>query len=312
MLTLFTTAKPFRGHFAVIQRNALQSWKRLHPDAEVILFGDDGGSAEVCREFGLRHEPDVARTSGGAIQLDDMFQRAQALARHDLLCYANCDIIFQDDFIRALQLATDAHREFLLVGRRWDVDMTEPIDFSNPNWQPETRRRTLAAHRQRNTGWIDYFAFTRCLYGSDVPPLAIGRACWDLWLVWKALAQEKALVDASRVVMVIHQNHDYSHHPQGSKGVWGGEDTRRNYELTGGPKHFRGIADATHVITPDGIQPNPHRLWGLFIRYADRLGRFLFFNVWQPIWFAFLNATRPLRTVLGLRSEAIRRPRGEI
>lgn len=312
MLTLFTTAKPFRGHFAVIQRNALQSWKKLHADAEVILFGDDGGSAEVCREFGFRHEPHVARTSSGAIRVDDMFQKAQALARHGLLCYANCDILLMADFYDALRLAAGAHREFLMVGRRWDVDVTEPVDFSHPDWQSETRRRALAAKRQRNTGWIDYFAFTRGLYGPDLPPLAIGRVCWDVWLVWQALAQQKPLVDASRVVVAVHQNHDYSHHPQGSRGVWGGEDSGRNYELTGGPSHFRGIADATDVITPHGIQPNPYRLWGTFIRHADGLGRLLLYKLWHPVWFAVLDATRPLRTALGLRSEAMRRFREKV
>jgi hypothetical protein len=61
MLTFFTTAKPFRGHSATIQCNALQSWKLLHPDIEVILFGDEEGTAEVCAELGLRHEPHVER-----------------------------------------------------------------------------------------------------------------------------------------------------------------------------------------------------------------------------------------------------------
>ena len=28
---------------------------RLHPDVEVILVGDDAGTAEVCAEFGIRH-----------------------------------------------------------------------------------------------------------------------------------------------------------------------------------------------------------------------------------------------------------------
>lgn len=51
MLTLFTKAKPFTGRSAVIQRNALQSWRLLHPDLEVILFGDDAGAAKVCREL---------------------------------------------------------------------------------------------------------------------------------------------------------------------------------------------------------------------------------------------------------------------
>gem|GEM_PF-7001836 len=48
MLTLFTTAKPFEGHSGVIQRNTLKSWKLLHPDIEIILFGDDAGGAEIA------------------------------------------------------------------------------------------------------------------------------------------------------------------------------------------------------------------------------------------------------------------------
>lgn len=312
MLSLFTTAKPFRGHIAVIQRNALQSWKLLHPDVEITVFGTDEGSSEVCHELGLRHEPEVARTDSGAIRLDDMLQRAQALACHDLLCYVNCDILLQDDFCRALQQAAQAHHEFLMVGRRWDVDITEAIDFSRANWQEELSRRARETNRQRNAGWIDYFVFTRGLYGADLLPLAIGRTSWDNWLVWKALAENKSVIDASRVVLAIHQNHDYNHHPQGSRGVWGGEESRRNYELSGGPKHFRRISDATHVITPHGIQPNAHRRWAAFTRNADALRRLFLYKAWNPVWFAALDATRPLRTVLGLRSQATPRSREKI
>lgn len=69
MLTFFTTAKPFEGHSGVIQRNALKSWKLLHPDIEVILFGDDAGSAEIANGLGLRHEPFVERNSFGTKRL---------------------------------------------------------------------------------------------------------------------------------------------------------------------------------------------------------------------------------------------------
>jgi len=65
MLTIFTTAKPFRGHSGIIQRNALQSWKALQPDIEIILFGDDEGAAEAAEEFGLRHEEQVERNEWG-------------------------------------------------------------------------------------------------------------------------------------------------------------------------------------------------------------------------------------------------------
>src|SRR6266567_7426313 len=89
MITFFTTAKPFRGHDGIIQRNALQSWKLLHPDVEVILFGDDEGAAEVCSELGLRHEPYVERHESGMKYLNYMFERAQTMALHDFLCYYN-------------------------------------------------------------------------------------------------------------------------------------------------------------------------------------------------------------------------------
>ena len=65
MITFFATAKPFQGHSGIIRRNALQGWKLLHPDVEVILFGDDEGATEVRAELGLRHEPHVDRHESG-------------------------------------------------------------------------------------------------------------------------------------------------------------------------------------------------------------------------------------------------------
>ena len=101
MLTLFSTPKPFLGHSKVIQLNALRSWKQLFPDVDIILFGVDEGSAEACRELGLRHEPHVETNSFGTKRIDYIFRRAQEIARHDFLCYVNCDIILLADFAAA-------------------------------------------------------------------------------------------------------------------------------------------------------------------------------------------------------------------
>src|SRR5579871_2373376 len=122
MLTLFATGKAFTGHSGIIQRNALASWKQLHADAEVILFGDDAGAAEICSELGLRHEPHVERNQFGSKLLSSMFARAQAIARHNLLCYANCDILLFADFLAALERVRARHSKFLMVGRRWDIE----------------------------------------------------------------------------------------------------------------------------------------------------------------------------------------------
>jgi hypothetical protein len=61
MITIFSTPKAFVGHIDMIQRNAIQSWQRLHPDIEIILVGDDAGPAEVSGELGIRHIQTVAK-----------------------------------------------------------------------------------------------------------------------------------------------------------------------------------------------------------------------------------------------------------
>src|SRR5262249_25742853 len=219
MLTLFTTAKAFTGHSGIIQRNALKSWKLLHSDIEIILFGDDEGAAEISQELGFRHESHVERNKFGTKRIDYIFRRAQQIARHDLLCYSNCDMIYTRDFRTALETVQARFSKFLMVGRRWDTDVTSPLDFSSPCWDLDA---VLLAREKgvRQPGYsVDYFAFRRGLY-SQMPELVIGRVWWDHWLVWKARMESAAVVDVSPVVTAIQQNHGYSYHPDGAKGVW--------------------------------------------------------------------------------------------
>ena len=112
MVTFFSTAKPFRGHDGIIQRNALKSWTMLHPGVEVILFGDEEGAAETAKELRLCHEPHVERNKFGTKRLDFMFCRAQGIARHDLLCYINCDILLMQDFFEAVKRVRERHSQF--------------------------------------------------------------------------------------------------------------------------------------------------------------------------------------------------------
>lgn len=307
MLTLFTTGKPFTGHSGVIQRNALKSWTLLHPDVEVILFGDDEGAAEAARELGVRHEPHVERNEKGLKRLDYFFDRAQEMARHEVVCYANCDIVLAEDFRCAVERVKGKHEKFLMVGRRWDTDVREAVDFGDAGWRESIWRRAQAANQQRPAQWIDYFAFSRGLYAGRIPPFVIGRVHWDNWLIWEALRSGAEVIDASATVRAVHQNHDYSYHPQGVAGVFHGEEAGRNYQLAGGWKHLRTIADAKMLLTPAGLQPNRLRYASAAKRYARQAGRVLRYQVWHPIWFAALGATRPLRSAVGLRTAEMRR-----
>jgi hypothetical protein len=297
MLTFFATAKAFEGHSGIIQRNALNSWTLLHPDVEVILFGDDKGSAEIAAELGLKHEPHVERNEFGTKRLDSMFRRAQAIARHDILCYINCDILLFQEFIEALRQVEREHRRFLMVGKRWDTDITELWDFDR--LESAVKLLWLAREQgvQRGPDAVDYFAFRRDFY-PEIPPLVVGRIWWDHWLVWKA-RQLGDVVDVSQLVTAIHQNHGYGYHPAGASGVWKDVQAKRNEELAGGRWHLYTIADATHILGPEGERVNYARMWAPCWRYLRPKV--------VPIWFGLLNATRFVRRPLGLDAKVLQR-----
>jgi len=293
MISFFTTPKPFLGHIGIIQRNALESWTRIHPQAEVILFGDEQGAAEAARDLGLRHVPNVRRNEHGTKFLSPIFDTAQDLARHRCVCYVNCDILLLSEFRVAVERVMSFGGQFLMAGQRWDTDITGPLDFSAPDWQAAVRRQALEANHQRPPQWIDYFAFTRGLYSRNTPPFVIGRPGWDNWLVWHARASGARVVDATAVVQAVHQNHDYSYHPDGAAGVWQGEEAQRNYALLEGGRCFATLENATHCLTPTRLKPNYHH-------YAVQAKRKLT-PACNAAWFALLGLTRPVRRRLGLR-----------
>jgi hypothetical protein len=295
VFTFFTTPKPFAGHIDVIQRNALRSWQRVHPDAEIILFGDDAGAAEVCRELSIRHVPQVRKNRYATKYLAGIYGQAQELARHDILCHVNCDILLLDDFGAALPSVARQFEAFLMAGRRWDVDIREPLDFNRSDWPAQVRDLALRTNRQRPAQWIDYFAFRKGLFRERIPEFVIGRPGWDNWLLWFARSSGAALVDASAVVCAVHQNHDYGYHPEGEKGVWEGEEAQENYKLLEGHRKFATLENATHILQADGLHRN-YRHWLVQARRraADSL---------SPKWFRFLNLSRPIRQRLGLRKK---------
>jgi len=275
-LTLFALPKAFRGHIDVIQRNAIRSWTELKPRAEILLFGDDEGTAEIAREFGLRHIPNIRRNEFGTPLMGDLFRLAQSAATHDTLCYVNSDIILLADFPQAVERVARFRDKFLMVGRRLDFDLAEPLPFGASGWEASLRRRALSQGTMNIARSIDYFVFPRNLY-PPLPEMALGRFWWDNWLIWKAHALGAAVVDATAVVLAIHQNHDHSHYSGGREAMLAGEEAARNCRLgcETNPadfdsglywRYFYTIDDATHVLGPDGVKPTSRHTWKMVKR----------------------------------------------
>jgi len=102
MITLFTIPKAFKGHTALVQRNAIRSWTQLSPRPEIILFGTDEGTEDAAREFGVRHVAEVGRNELGTPLVSSLFESGERLSTTATLCYINADIILLGDFISAV------------------------------------------------------------------------------------------------------------------------------------------------------------------------------------------------------------------
>src|SRR5881398_2899301 len=204
MLTLFTTPKPFRGHIAVIQRNAIRSWTLLRPRCEIILCGDDAGVASTAAELSVRHIPDIARNEYGTPLVSDVFAQAERAASHCILCYINADIIVMSDFLAAVSRIQKPR--FLMLGQRWDLDLRTSWDFDQRDWEARLRAEAQARGSLHPYTGVDYYVFPKGLWG-EIPPFAVGRVVYDNWLIWRARSRGVAVIDATRAVISIHQNH---------------------------------------------------------------------------------------------------------
>jgi hypothetical protein len=285
MLTICASPKPFRGHFGVIQRNAIASWTQLTPAPQVILFGDSEGTAGIASEFHLQHVPHPESNEFGTPYLRSLIAEAENLARYDVLCYVNADIILTAGFEAVVRHVREKMKSFLIVSRRMNLRIDEPLRF-DADWHARLNQEIAARGVLGDHTAIDLFVFPKAFYRA-VPPLVIGRAWFDQWMIKAALEQRDPVVDTSLLVPIVHQMHDYSHVEGGLNWAYGGVEAERNLEFCGG-KHAYTLLDATHALTPDG------RIRRVFLRRRIHRAR-------EILWRVMVEKTHPLRKKLRLQ-----------
>jgi hypothetical protein len=289
LITLFSAPKPFTNpHIATIQCNAIKSWTLL-PDVEVVLLGEEQGLVEVAHELGVKHIPQVERNASGVPLISSMFKLARDNSNGDLLCIVNTDMILMPDFVEAAKQASKLKDKFVLLSQRWDLDVTQPLDFSG-DWD---NRLSSIVHRQgslHRPAGSDFFLFPKSCY-QDIPNFTIGRAGWDNWMIYKARKESWAVIDCTPSLMIVHQNHDYSHLP-GGKTHYDHPDTNINIRLAGGHAHIRyTILDSTHCLV-DGKLARPQMTSLRFMRKLELFLRAVFFFLPENM---LENIARPKR-----------------
>jgi hypothetical protein len=246
MFTLFAIPKPFQGHIGIVQRNAIGSWKQLHPDCEIILCGDDLGTRESAIEFGTKYLPDIVCNEYGTPLINSVFEKVEEAARQPLLCYVNADIILMRNFIWAVQAIP--FRTFMMVGQRWDADITQLLEFEAEKWEGKLRNHVSKYGSMHPPTGIDYFVFSRGIMGR-LPRFAVGRPAWDNWMIYRARSMGIPVIDATLVTTVVHQNHGYTHVKHALDDTAEGPEAVKNRDLAGGWENIFNIKDATHILT---------------------------------------------------------------
>ncbi|MFN2264174.1 MAG: glycosyltransferase family A protein [Anaerolineales bacterium] len=254
-LTVFTAPKPFTNpHTATIQRNAIRSWMHLGDDVEVLLMGDEDGMAELSREYQIRHFPGVKCSQEGTPYINSMFEVARTESDAPFLAILNADIILMPDFVEAAKKVAAQVKDFLFLGRRWDLDIEQELEF-NPGWEYRLQEEVDACGILHGPVGSDYFLLPRHLL-HDMPEFTIGRSGWDNWTIYHAVESGWPVVDVTQSAMVIHQNHDYSHLP-GNKPPYDLPETKKNIQIAGGVKRMYTILEANTILVDGSLKPAP-------------------------------------------------------
>jgi hypothetical protein len=135
-----------------------------------------------------------------------------------------------------------------MVGQRFDVNLTEHWDFSDSQWESKLLQFARDHGQAHPPSGSDYFVFP---VGSElwkIPAFAVGRPGWDNWMIYEARRRQMAVVDASKDVTVLHQNHDYSHVPQSTDAYYGPE-ADKNRQLLGPASRIYTLDDASHCLS---------------------------------------------------------------
>lgn len=187
--------------------------------------------------------------------LDSVFKTMHELTTENTtLCFVNSDIILGEDFTQAVKQIN--WNQFLLVGQRSNIKLEKNYQLEDIN--DVTSLQKLAKKTAQHSGYVgsDYFCYTSSSGFNSIPPLLVGRAAWDNWMMYRARELNIPLIDASDFITAVHQDHDYEHIHRGSITTdqqidqWDSPESRAQRALIGA-KYF-DLRHSSHFLSRNG------------------------------------------------------------
>lgn len=200
--------------------SALNSWKRLLPQSNIIMFTEDDSSCSWLRRNGFAGVRCLLECTHSAIPRQDigcMAATAARLASTPFLCMINSDIMLLPHFrqhFRRVFLRSDIAEPFM-VGQRTNVLQNMRTDFSSPAWESQVLREATSRGELDGVCAIDYFVHTQNVWKHiSMPGFVTGVWLWDRYLLSEANRNKQiTTVDATRAFTAVHlQTEQYMAH----------------------------------------------------------------------------------------------------
>lgn len=180
-------------------RNALYSWKEA--GADILLQGKETLPTASAWETGW---VEVQRSEWGMPLVNSMIAMAYKCEANSY-ALVNADIMLIQGIKEAAAWARKRYGErYLIVGQRTNMMVARDWGFI-PHWQNQFIQLAKGQKKLPPCG-SDYFIFGAETY-EELPDLAIARYTWDNYLIWDCLARKVPVIDATDVLLAVHQNH---------------------------------------------------------------------------------------------------------
>jgi hypothetical protein len=182
-----------------VQTDALLSWKNLKPKPEIIIIGNDPGTAEICKKHGFIHVTDVKCSSTGTPICIDFIRQAEKRASNDIMLLCSGDIYITQDTIEAAKAISKEKDEFCVVPRKKFVDI-------------ENGKVVRDVICGTGTPWAtwqggDYWLHSKGIF-EGMPDFLIGRHYLERWM-YRWLCNKDALIDGTLAITCLHQKHPH-------------------------------------------------------------------------------------------------------
>ena len=109
-------------------------------------------------------------------------QKEEFLLQGELARLGGISLILGEARAQFIQLIRQIGFRFLLIGRRTNLDVIEPLDFRG-DWVNAILRRAESEGRLEAPWGSDFFAFPKGSGFAGIPRFAVGRPNWDNWMI---------------------------------------------------------------------------------------------------------------------------------